>query len=273
MTHDRSPDFTGRSLLAVFAHPDDESIAAGGLLALCTDFGAQVSLLCLTHGELDGGEASATAGQLRATELREACAVLGLANLFPLDYEDGMLPFTDAVALETEIRETVERLRPDVVVTFGEDGLYWHPDHIAVHERTTAVIAGMRDPPALYYVTMPPGSMRRLVDHSIAVGDPARPGASDMRRDILGVEDADAFGSMALPPTLVLKSGAHARRKLRALRCHGSQVKDGPLSLLQDQEAERFLGTEHYRRSEVGFQGDSFIEQLDSKTRSPLRAP
>ena len=273
MTHDTSPDFTGRSLLAVFAHPDDESIAAGGLLALCSDFGARVSLLCLTRGELDRGEASARTGQLRATELRAAAAVLGLADPILLDYEDGMLSWTDAVALETDIRETVERVRPDVVVTFGEDGLYWHPDHITVHARTTAVVAGMRDAPALYYVTMPPGRIRGLVDHVIVTGDPARPGDGEMRRDILGVEDVDAFGSMAAPPTLVLAIGAHARRKLAAIRCHASQVQDSPLGLLQEREAERFLGTEHYRRSEVGFQGDSFIEQLGSKTPSPLRAP
>ena len=265
MTQDTSPDLTGRSLLAVFAHPDDESIAAGGLLALCADLGAQVSLLCLTHGELDRGEASSRTGQTRVAELRAAAAVLGLAAPIILEYADGMLPWTDPAILETDIRDTVERVRPEVVVTFGEDGLYWHPDHIAVHERTTAVVAGMRDAPAIYYVTMPPGQMRHLVDH--VMGDPTRRGDGNLRRDILGVEDADAFGSMAAPPTLVLALGARARRKLAAIRCHASQVQDSPLGLLREQEAEQFLGTEHYRRSEVGFQGDSFIEQLGSKAR------
>ena len=261
MTHDTSLDLTGRSLLAVFAHPDDESIAAGGLLALCADLGARVSVLCVTHGELDQGDAPGKLGLTRASELQAAAAGLGVTDPILLPHADGMLPWTDAPALEADIRGAVDRLRPELVVTFGEDGLYWHPDHIAVHERTTAVIAGMREhAPALYYVTMPPGRMRELVDHVMASQTPD--GGTEMCRGILGVEDVDAFGSMAAPPTLVLTIGALARRKLAAIRCHTTQVHDSALSLLEEREAERFLGTEHYRRSKVGFQGDVFIEQL-----------
>ncbi len=261
MTHDMSPDLSGRSLLAVFAHPDDESIAAGGLLALCADQGARVSIVCLTRGGLDGGNSRGRLGDTRAAELRAAAVVLGTEDPILLDHEDGMLTWTDAAALEADIRAAVDRVGPDLVVTFGEDGLYWHPDHIAVHERTTAVIAGINErPPALYYVTMPPGRMRSLVDH--VKGYDTRPGDGEVRRGILGVEDVDAFGSTAAPPTVILTVGSPARRKLMAIRCHTSQVQDTALSLLREEEAERFLGTEHYRRADVGFQGESFIEQL-----------
>ncbi len=267
-----SPDLSGRSLLAVFAHPDDESIAAGGLLALCADLGARVSLVCLTRGGLDGDESRGRLGDTRASELRAAAVVLGVEEPILLDHEDGMLPWTDAAALETDIREAVDRVGPDLVVTFGEDGLYWHPDHIAVHERTTAVIAELSDrPPALYYVTMPPGRMRGLVDH--VKGYETRPGDGHVRPGILGVEDADAFGSTASPPTLILTVGSLTRRKLMAIRCHTSQVQDSALSLLHEEDAERFLGTEHYRRADVGFQGESFIERLaGAKSRAGARS-
>jgi LmbE family N-acetylglucosaminyl deacetylase len=73
-----------------------------------------------------------------------------------------MLPWIDVGRLEADIQAVIRRTAPDVVITFGEDGLYWHPDHIAVHERTTAAVATLDDDvPALYYVTMPTGAMRR----------------------------------------------------------------------------------------------------------------
>ena len=103
-------------------------------------------------------------GELRAQELGAACRALGVADLVLLDYEDGMLPWVDRGQLEADIRRAIHRFRPDVVITFDEDGLYWHPDHIAVHERTTAAVAAAGvDGPALYYVTMPPGGMRAVV--------------------------------------------------------------------------------------------------------------
>ncbi len=129
------------SLLAVFAHPDDESIACGGLLASCADAGVQVSVCCATGGELGstaGMPASPVPGpadvrRARVEELRNATRILGVTTVVVLDYEDGMLPWIEAERLEADIRDTIVRLRPDVVVTFGDDGLYGHPDHIAIH--------------------------------------------------------------------------------------------------------------------------------------------
>src|SRR6185295_9186287 len=85
-----------------------------------------------------------------------------------LDYPDGELPWlpmTQVASLEAEIGHAILRLSPEVVITFAEDGLYWHPDHIAVHEQTTAVVASLGDKsPALYYVTMPEGQARAIAD-------------------------------------------------------------------------------------------------------------
>jgi N-acetyl-1-D-myo-inositol-2-amino-2-deoxy-alpha-D-glucopyranoside deacetylase len=182
-----------------------------------------------------------------------------------LDHPDGMLPWVDPEVLDADIRDAILRTRPDVVITFGEDGLYWHPDHIAVHERTTAVVAALSasdGKPALYYVTMPPGSMRAVVDHVTKAVTAREHGHAP--QSIFGIDDADAFGSAASLPTLVVDVSRFAARKLAAIKCHRTQLGDSALALLEESDAPRLLGTEHFRRAEVGSTTDAFIERLSS---------
>ena len=275
-------DLRGRSLLGVFAHPDDESIACGGLLAWCADLGAEVSLLCMTRGEL--GRGAGEAGETRSRELEAAARALGISAVQFLDHEDGMLPWLAAGPLRSDIEDAIRARRPDVVITFDADGLYWHPDHIAVHELTTAAVLAMGDAaPALYYVTMPPGSMRAVVDHTAEslrrhLGNEAAPdggtadrgqsgetAASRPPTSILGVADPDAFGSAAPAPTLVVDAGAYATRKLAALTCHASQFQGSALACVTEQDATRLLGIEHYRRAAAGAADRTFLEDLGSR--------
>jgi LmbE family N-acetylglucosaminyl deacetylase len=252
-----TPELIGRSLLAVFAHPDDESLACGGLLARCAQLGVRVSLLCATRGERGQGD-DERLGEIRARELEAAARVLGVTDILMLNNEDGMLPWADAEKFEGEIRDAILQLRPDVVITFGEDGLYWHPDHIAVHERTTAVVAVLgHQAPALYYVTIPPGRMRAVVD-TVAAQNPV----GNPPRFVLGIADADAFGSFAAAPTLVIEAGEFAVRKLAAIKRHRTQLHDDALDRLTEADAVRLLGTEHFRRATVGSHGESFIERF-----------
>lgn len=244
------------TLLGVFAHPDDESIACGGLLARCAALGVRVHVLSLTRG--DAGprptteDGAADLAALRSRELADAARALGIAGASALDYADGMLPWLDAAALEAGIREAITRIGADVVVTFGPDGLYWHPDHIAVHERATAAVAAMGDAaPALYYVTMPPGQMRRLVDH-----------AGDSAGVIPGLDDPDAFGAEALPPTLVVHAGRYASAKLAAILAHRTQTAGTAFAAVTEADADRLLGTEHFRRAAVGRAGVTFVDAL-----------
>lgn len=249
----RRHDLAGSSLLAVLAHPDDESLACGGLLALCADAGARVSLLCLTKGE--NGHSGATReplGDVRVRELREAARVLGIGEVVLREHEDGMLPWSDAAMLEADVLDAIGRFEPDVVITFDRDGLYWHPDHVAVHERVTAAVARMEAAaPALLYVSMPPGAMRSLVE-----------AAPRGEAHVLGVTAVDAFGSLAPEPTLVVDAGPLAARKLAALGRHRSQVDGSVLDFLDERDAARHLGTEHYRRAEVGARGEAFVERF-----------
>lgn len=246
-----------RVLLGVFAHPDDESLACGGLFARAAAAGAAVTLLCLTRGEggpgapadvRDPAEAQLQLGVRRIQELDAAARVLGLSDVQVLDHADGMLPWIAPERLEADIRGSIERLRPDVVVTFGADGLYWHPDHIAVHERTTAVVAALgAAAPALFYVTMPPGQMREVGAHAGAGGV------------VPGLDDLDAFGAHAEPPTHVIDAGPWAARKLAALHCHGSQMTGSPLARLTPADAA-LVATEHYHRAAVGASGPTFLD-------------
>ena len=260
--------FQGQSLLAVFAHPDDESLACGGLLAWCAELGARVSILCATRGEMGQGSGS-DLSLVRTNELEAAARSLGVSDVTVLDYEDGMLPWIETATLEADIRDAMIRSCPNVVITFGEDGLYWHPDHIAIHERTTAAVRALgATAPALYYVTMAPGGMRAVVD-TVAAKTPRR----TTPYSILGVLDADAFGAEAAPPTLTIDVRACAARKLAALRCHRSQLEGDALDLLSDEEARRLLGVEYFRRADVGSSNDAFIERLAANVGAAFRRP
>jgi len=242
-------------VLAVFAHPDDESLACGGLLARCAADGVPGSVLCLTRGA--GVPADTALAAARSREFEAAAAGLGLHNGILLDYRDGYLPWEDAAAIERDMAQAIARLRPEVLVTFGEDGLYWHPDHIAVHERATAAVAALdTDAPALYYVTMPVGAVQALAD---AVS--ARVGRQSPLH-VLGVDQLDAFGADATAATHVLDVRSVAARKLAALRCHASQVSGGALALATDEDATRFLGIELYRRADIGTSHRTFLDHL-----------
>jgi LmbE family N-acetylglucosaminyl deacetylase len=257
--------FDGRTVLAVFAHPDDESLACGGTLARLADAGARVVLLCASHGE--SGSISDPAlvtdgnlGRVRVQELREAAGVLGLAEVLVFDHPDGQLRWDDVPELHAEIVMIVGRIRPDVVITFDEDGLYWHLDHVGVHERTTTALRMLgAEAPPLYYVTMPKGVMHELVEAAIAVRG-APPNST-----VWGIE-ADAFGDQAKPPTFAVDVGDWVARKLEALRRHRTQMgPHNPFAWLDEQQARRWLGIEQFRRAAIGASRESVLEQLHAR--------
>ncbi len=122
--------------LAVYAHPDDPEISAGGTLARWVDLGAEVHLLVTTRGDKGTGDPSADTEALAALRLDEtaaAAAVLGLAGVHHLDHADGDLP--DDRGLRADIVRQVRTVRPDVVLcpdptaVFFGDRYYNHRDH------------------------------------------------------------------------------------------------------------------------------------------------
>jgi len=253
---------SGRSVLVVFAHPDDESLACGGTLARLSDAGVRVVLLCASRGEAGSisDPSLAPDGDLaavRSRELADAAAILGLAEVIVGDHPDGDLRWADVPELHREIVALLEQHQPAAVITFAEDGLYWHLDHIGVHERTYTAVKSFGDAaPPLYYVTMPKGIMRAVVDAALANG------AAPSDRGVWGIH-ADAFGDAAIAPTIAVDVRPWVARKLAALWCHRTQMgAQNPLAAITEDQARAWLGTEYFRRSPLAGRNESPLEQL-----------
>ncbi len=129
-------------LLCVFAHPDDEVFCSGGTIAKYIASGAEVMVVSVTKGDAgqirDANIATRrTLGKVRERELFESCKHLGAQTVQCLDYGDGTLKDLDLDILVEHIVKIIREFHPDVVITFGPDGAYGHPDHIVIGEATT----------------------------------------------------------------------------------------------------------------------------------------
>jgi LmbE family N-acetylglucosaminyl deacetylase len=133
-------------LLCVLAHPDDESLGTGGILAKYSREGVETFVVTATRGERGRFDDKGTSpgplivGQTREAELRAAARELGVREVSLLDYLDGELDQADAGEATDKIAGHIRRLRPQVVVTFDPFGAYGHPDHIAISQLTSAAI-------------------------------------------------------------------------------------------------------------------------------------
>lgn len=250
----------GQLVLAVFAHPDDESLSCGGTLARLADEGTTVVVMCATAGQRgaqDGVYSSDALGRQRADELRAAADLLRVSELVLLNHQDGYLPWHDVTDFTAEIALFMRRRRPDAVITFDQDGLYWHPDHIAVYERVVAAARSLgSDAPPVYVVTMGRGAMTGIVDGAIARGWTAPSGG-------FWSLPPDAFGKFATPYTLTVDVAPWVARKIAAISAHESQMGVGhPFSQLSNGDAERWLGREYFRRLDLPSRGTSVLEDL-----------
>ena len=151
-------------LMGVFAHPDDEVFCAGGTMAWAAEAGAEVMIVSATRGER-GQIRDATAatrrtlGAVREAELGAAAAELGVQQVQVLAYPDGTLQ-EHRSSLGVAIAGIMRQFDPDTVITFGADGGYGHPDHVAISELTTQEFrAHARDRnrgQRLYHAVFPP---------------------------------------------------------------------------------------------------------------------
>ncbi|WP_460800101.1 PIG-L family deacetylase [Nocardioides pacificus] len=212
-----------RSVLAVVAHPDDESFALGGLLAAFAEAGAEVSVLCLTRGEastLHGVVGDLT--ELRTQELAAAAAALGLHNVTLMGYPDGRLPEIDLDELAADVVTTARDVAADGLLGFDLTGVTGHPDH--AHATAAALRAAETlDLPVLGW-TVPDTVAARL------------------REEYGAPFDGHAASDIDLVVTVdrVLQ--------LQAVECHPSQAVPGSvlwrrIELLDDKEHLRWLRT------------------------------
>ena len=137
--------------MAVLAHPDDESLGLGALLATYAARGVETYLLTATRGERgryftnDHRPSDAEVGLVREAELRAAARVLGLREVALLGYVDGELDRAAPQEAVGQIVAQLRRVRPEVVVTFDPFGAYGHPDHVAISQLTTAAVLAAAD--------------------------------------------------------------------------------------------------------------------------------
>jgi N-acetyl-1-D-myo-inositol-2-amino-2-deoxy-alpha-D-glucopyranoside deacetylase len=233
-------------LLAVLAHPDDETFGMGGTLALYAQRGIKVHLICATRGEageidpeyLEGFQ---TKAEVRESELRCASGLLGLAGVHFLNYRDSGMTGSpenkhpDALVnapvdkVAADITHYIRKLRPDVVITFDPIGGYRHPDHLAIHFATVKAFfaAGKTNeypdglpahlPQRLFFQTMPHNLMRFAVRMMPLFGvDPRRFGRN---KDI----DLIDIVSVRFPIHAVIRYGEVAAIRDQATACHASQ--------------------------------------------------
>jgi len=221
------------TLMAVFAHPDDEAFAVGGTLAKYAAQACDVYLVSATRGE--AGEirdsdlaTAANLPQVREQELRCACQVYGIHPPRFLDYVDGQLAIVHQGQAVGKLVRLIRELRPQVLLTFGPDGVYGHYDHIAAHRWTTIAfglaadescfpdqIAGRCTPhqvSKLYYQVLPR-------DVLTAMSQNGRPASVMMD----GVPFA-MVGYSGDEITTVIDIGEHLQTKLRGLQCHATQI-------------------------------------------------
>ena len=234
---DKAPDL---DLLAVFAHPDDESFGVGGTLARYAAEGIRVHLVCATRGEAGcTGDrplcAQEDLGALRERELRAAGAALGIETIRLLECVDGSLPSCPSAELVGRVVAAIREIMPQVVITFGPDGISGHPDHATISRATTEAVAAAADPAAyseqgawglgpwqvsrLYYLV-------RSRSTAVTCGEAA----------------TEADEAVA---TARVDVSAHLERKLRAMRSHQSQCQsfDGR----SEEELKQLLRYEHFR--------------------------
>ena len=218
-------------LMAILAHPDDESLGVGGTLAKYAAEGVEVFLVTATrgqsgryHGHREPGKhpGAEQLGRIRELELRAAIAVLGIRELTLLDYHDQALDRADPTEAVARLVAELRRVRPDVVLTFGPDGAYGHPDHIAICQFTTTAVAAAALPSGgsggphltkkLYYIAWPPSTWAA---YEAAFGR------------VISTVDGDVRQAIPWPVwaiTTVIDTRPFWPTVWKAISCHDSQV-------------------------------------------------
>lgn len=139
-------------LMCILAHPDDESLGTGGILARYAGEGVETYLVTATRGEQgwfgepDDYPGPEVLAEIREAELHDAAAALGLQEVSLLEYRDGGLDQAEPAEVIAKLVARLRRVRPQVVVTFDPYGAYGHPDHIAISQFTTAAVVAAAGP-------------------------------------------------------------------------------------------------------------------------------
>jgi N-acetyl-1-D-myo-inositol-2-amino-2-deoxy-alpha-D-glucopyranoside deacetylase len=263
----------GRRLLLVHAHPDDESIGTGATMAKYAAGGAGVTLVTCTLGELGeiippelahlAWDADGGLGQYRIGELAAACAALGVTDHrflggpgkwrdsgmmgTPSNDSEGCFWRADVDEAARDLLAVIKEVRPQVMVTYDDNGFYGHPDHIQAHRvawRAFELADGLVQK---FYATAIPRSVlaeaMALIQQDAAAAQEL--GGTDFSR----VESVDElpFGTDDDKVTTRIDASDYLEAKLAAMHAHATQIAvDSPFFALSDMVGRRAMGTEYY---------------------------
>ena len=247
------------TILLVHAHPDDEASTTGGVIARYAAAGVRVVLVTCTNGELgdsptghtpdDDGHDTAAVVVHRLAELDASCALLGVSRLVLLGYHDsGMMGWaqndapgsfwsTPLAESSAKLLEVLEEERPDVVITYDENGFYGHPDHIQANRITRAALESATFSPKLYYATIPLSGFARfsevLAEHGVQPPQEEEEVPSE-----LGVSD-DQIGA-------IIDVQDFVGVKRAALAAHASQTAQSFFLTIPEAAFNELFGTEWF---------------------------
>ncbi|HET9590259.1 MAG TPA: PIG-L family deacetylase [Anaerolineales bacterium] len=244
-------------LLAIFPHPDDETLGMGSTLVRYSAEGAETYLVCATRGERGWFESEGpdpgfeSVGQIREAELRCAAEILGLREVSFLDYRDGDVDRAHPEEIIGRIVTQIRRIKPQVVVTFSPDGAYGHPDHIALSQFSMGALVCAAD--------------RNFVDANVQV--PHRVLKFYYMVDSPEIVDAanEAFGGISMEVdgvtrhhvgwkdwqiTTRLDNNEYLPQVHKAIHCHKSQLPGyGSISEWSLEELGRIFGIGNFYRA------------------------
>jgi LmbE family N-acetylglucosaminyl deacetylase len=251
--------------MAVHAHPDDESSSTGGVLARYAAEGIRTVVVTCTNGELGDGPGGVKPGEpghdeaavaaTRLAELEEACRILDVTDLERLGYHDSGMSDWDFkgapdVFCNVPIAESTGRLvalmekhRPDVVVTYDDEGGYDHPDHIQAHRIAVAAAEQTGIPAKLYFTAFRRGMFEDLRAKLVELGIEFP--APDFDEETIARLDA-----VERRITTTVDGAAFVELKLQALAAHASQLAESWFAQIPNELFAGVFGTESFIRAQ-----------------------
>lgn len=254
------------TIMAVHAHPDDEVLSTGGILARYADEGIRTVLVTCTNGEQGDGPDGVKPGEpghdetavreRRLAELRDSVAHLGIEHVELLGYRDSGMAGWDAnadkdVFSNIPVEESaaklvalIENYRPQVVVTYDENGAYGHPDHIQAHRIAVAAAEVTQEkhgfPRKFYHTAIPRARFREMIKLLREAGE-------DFGENV-AEELPEDFGTPDDQITTVVDVMQYTERKAKALEAHASQADNIFFLRLSDDMRRQVLGREAFVR-------------------------
>ena len=253
-------DLSHLSVLAAFAHPDDEGFGVGGTLAMLANRGARITLVCATNGDVGEISDSALAtpenlATVRQGELRQAMTVTGISDVRFLNYRDSGMDGTpdnshpsslnqaSADQVSARLVEIMKEVQPRLVFTHDPTGAYGHPDHRAIYRHTTQAFnqtvnqSGGAGNEFLYYVCFPRSNFRRMWQQMKDMG--IEPPFASLEVEKIGSPDEAV--------TTVRDVSSYVDTKIASLDCHRTQMNpNGPFAQLPKPMLREIMSTEYF---------------------------